>query len=62
MNNPSLAQHGFSRTSIFEFVSSQELSENATEVVLSLTHSDESLNLWNYKFDLEFKVPDLTHL
>jgi glucose-6-phosphate 1-epimerase len=56
MNNPSLAQHGFSRTSIFEFVSSQELSENATEVVLSLTHSDESLNLWNYKFDLEFKV------
>ena len=56
MNNPELPQHGFSRTAMFEFVSSTALDENTTEVVLCLTHSDESLKLWNYKFELEFKV------
>ncbi len=56
LNNPDLPQHGFARTSLFEFVSSKELGENATEVVLRLRDSKESLELWNYKFELEFKI------
>ena len=56
MNNPELPQHGFARTSLFEFVSSSEIDSNTTEVVLRLTHSVESLKLWNYKFELVLKV------
>jgi len=56
LNNPDLPQHGFARTSLFELVSSKELGENATEVVLRLRDSKESLELWNHKFELEFKV------
>ena len=56
VNNPDLPQHGFSRTAMFEFVKSTELDSNATEVLLRLTHTDESLRLWNYKFELDFRV------
>jgi len=56
MNNPQLPQHGFSRTAMFEFVSSCEIDVNTTEVILLLKETKESLELWNYKFELEFKV------
>ena len=56
MNNPDLPQHGFARTSLFEFISSSEIDSSATEVELRLTHSEESLKLWNYKFELLLKV------
>ena len=56
MNNPDLPQHGFARTSLFEFVPSSEIDSNTTEVKLRLTHSEESLKLWNHKFELVLKV------
>jgi len=56
MNNPELPQHGFSRTAMFEFKSSREIDTNTTEVLLLLKETQKSLELWNYKFELEFKV------
>ena len=56
LNNPELPQHGFARTSLFECISSEEIDLNTTEVQLRLTHSEESLKLWNYKFELVLKV------
>ena len=53
--NP-MPQHGFARTSLFEFVSSSEIDLNTTEVEMRLIHSEESLKLWNYKFELLLKV------
>lgn len=56
MNNPDLPQHGFARTSLFEHVGTKELDANTTEVILILKYSEETLTLWPYKFELEFKV------
>ena len=56
LNNSELPQHGFARTSLFECISSEEIDLNTTEVQLRLTHSEESLKLWNYKFELVLKV------
>ena len=56
LNNLELPQHGFARTSLFECISSEEIDLNTTEVQLRLTHSEESLKLWNYKFELVLKV------
>ncbi len=56
LNNPELPQHGFARTSLFELVSSSEIDTETTEVKLRLTHSEDTLKLWNYKFELVFKV------
>jgi glucose-6-phosphate 1-epimerase len=54
--NENLPQHGFARTSIFEHVYTKELDADSTEVLLRLTHSKESLELWNYKFELDMKI------
>ncbi|MDA3909482.1 MAG: D-hexose-6-phosphate mutarotase [Sulfurimonas sp.] len=56
MNNPDLPQHGFARTALFEHQSTKELDANTTEVILILKHSQETLSLWPYKFELELKV------
>ena len=56
LNNPNLPQHGFARTSLFEFISSEEVDSNTTKVELRLTHSKETLSLWNYKFELRLIV------
>ena len=56
MNNPDLPQHGFARTSLFKHASTKELDANTTEVILILRHSQETLTLWPYKFELELKV------
>ena len=56
MNNPKLPQHGFARTSIFSFVSSTEMDEGTTEVVLSLIDNEISRALWNNKFELLVKI------
>lgn len=56
VNNPDLPQHGFARTFLFEFVSSSEIDSKRTEIELRLRHSKETLKLWNYKFELVFKV------
>ncbi|WP_373002754.1 D-hexose-6-phosphate mutarotase [Sulfurimonas sp.] len=56
MNNPNLPQHGFARTALFEHTSTKELDANTTEVILILKHSEATLTLWPYKFELELKV------
>ncbi|EDZ63367.1 aldose 1-epimerase [Sulfurimonas gotlandica GD1] len=56
MNNPNLPQHGFARTALFEHQSTKEIDANTTEVILTLSYSQETLTLWPYKFELELKV------
>jgi len=56
LNNPNLPQHGFARTSMFKHISTTELDANKTEVILILKHSQETLKLWPYKFELELKI------
>jgi len=56
MNNPSLEQHGFARTSMWELVEAKDINEKQTQVTLKLTHSKETLNMWHYKFNLELKI------
>ena len=56
MNNPKLPQHGFARTCMFSFVSSREMDEGTTEVVLSLMDNEISRALWNNKFELLLKI------
>ena len=56
INNPELPQHGFARTSLFKYISREDIDAYTTEVELRLTHTDESLKLWNYKFELVLKV------
>ncbi|MDD5157702.1 D-hexose-6-phosphate mutarotase [Sulfurimonas sp.] len=51
-----LPQHGFARTSIWKFVSSDEPDAKTSSVIFRLTHSDETLKMWNHKFDLELKI------
>lgn len=55
-NNPSLAQHGFARTSLFTLVNATDIDANTTELLLRLSHSDETLALWNHKFELNLKI------
>jgi len=56
MNNPELPQHGFARVSSFELSSVEERDSQSTELEFRLVHSTESLKVWNYKFELVFKV------
>ena len=54
--NPELPQHGFARTAIWEFSSSEEIDNGTTEVILTLKHSKSSLQLWPYRFELSLHV------
>ena len=45
--------HGFSRTAKFEFISQKELDDSTTEVILRLSDSKESREIWDYKFELD---------
>ena len=56
MNNPKLPQHGFARTSMWEFISSEELDTSTTEVILGLKDTMKSRRVWNNKFELELKI------
>lgn len=56
MNNPNLAQHGFARTAMFELLSSIEIDAKSTQLTFGLTHTKQSLDVWNFKYELEFKV------
>ncbi|MFA5233848.1 MAG: D-hexose-6-phosphate mutarotase [Sulfurimonas sp.] len=51
-----LPQHGFARTAIWECVSCSETDENSSSVILRLTHSQESLKMWPYLFELDLHV------
>lgn len=56
MSNPTLSQHGFARTSMFEFEGAKELDDETTELLFTLKSSEKSLSIWDYKFALEFRV------
>ncbi len=56
LNNSELPQHGFARISLFEFISADDIDEKSTEIIFKLTSSEETLKLWNYKFELEVKI------
>ncbi len=51
-----LPQHGFARTSMWEFVCRDEIDEKTTSLTLKLTYNDETLKMWPYKFKLELHV------
>lgn len=55
-NNPDLPQHGFARTAMWRVESTQKIDDKTTQVTFKLNETKESLKLWNYKFELEFKV------
>ena len=49
----SLPQHGFARTSLWEFVGSDEVDARTTVLTLRLTHDEKMFQIWHYKFLLE---------
>lgn len=51
-----LPQHGFARTSLWEFVGSDEVDAETTVLTLRLTHDEKTFQIWNYKFLLELKI------
>ena len=54
--NKTLPQHGFARTAMWDCVSCSESDENSSSVILRLTHSQESLKMWPYLFELDLHV------
>ena len=55
-NNPSLAQHGFARTALFEIIHIDETQENSTKITLRLQDNKSTLALWNYHFELNLTI------
>ncbi|ABB45350.1 Aldose 1-epimerase [Sulfurimonas denitrificans DSM 1251] len=51
-----LPQHGFARTSMWEFVGANEVNESKTTLLFRLTNSEQTLKIWNYKFLLELQI------
>jgi glucose-6-phosphate 1-epimerase len=51
-----LPQHGFARTAMWDCVSCSEADEKSSSVILRLTHSQESLKMWPYLFELDLHV------
>lgn len=56
MNNPSLPQHGFARTSLFSLVYGEEIDENSTKVLLRLEDSSKTKKIWDYAFELNLSI------
>ena len=56
VNNPDLPQHGFARLGMWKLENYQEIDANTTQITLVLNETKESLDMWNYKFHLKFKV------
>ncbi|NQZ12037.1 MAG: D-hexose-6-phosphate mutarotase [Algicola sp.] len=50
------AAHGFARVSAWQVVSAQTTEQGATELVLGLKASEQTLELWPYDFDLQYKI------
>jgi glucose-6-phosphate 1-epimerase len=51
-----LPQHGFARTALWKVVLEEEIDENSTHIQLQLTSTKESLELWDYKFDVRLDI------
>lgn len=56
MNNPDLPQHGFARLGMWKLENSQEIDANTTQITLLLNDTEETLGMWNYKFELKLKI------
>ncbi|MFA6196728.1 MAG: D-hexose-6-phosphate mutarotase [Sulfurimonas sp.] len=56
VNNPDLPQHGFARLGMWKLENSEEIDANTTQITLVLNDTQESLGMWNYKFELELKI------
>lgn len=56
LNNPTLPQHGFARTSLFSLVHSEEVDKNSTKIVLSLKDSSKTKKIWDYSFELNLTI------
>lgn len=52
----SLPQHGFARTAMWDCVSCSEADEKSSSLILRLTHSQESLKMWPYLFELDLHL------
>ncbi len=51
-----LPQHGFARTTMWEFVGANEIDESETTLLFRLTNNEQTLKIWNYKFLLELQI------
>ena len=54
--NKNLPQHGFARVSMWEFVSGNEPDEKSSSLTFRLTHNDQTLKMWRYRFELELHI------
>ena len=52
----SLPQHGFARTALWKLVVEEELDNDTTHIQLQLTSTKETLELWEYNFDVRLDV------
>lgn len=55
-SDKSLPNHGFARISVWKHVQTTHLSEEKTQIVLSLKSSPETLALWPYDFELSLEI------
>jgi len=51
-----LPNHGFARTALWKHISTEEMSEEETKVILQLRDSPESFKLWPYSFELTLEI------
>lgn len=51
-----LPNHGFARTALWKHIKTEEISEKETKLILGLNSSQESLNLWPYRFELRLEI------
>jgi len=52
----SLPQHGFARTALWKVVVEEEIDKNSSHIQLQLTSTEESLELWEHKFDVRLDI------
>ena len=55
-SDSALPNHGFARTSIWTHVSTKEIDNNQTKIILELKSSKETLKLWPYHFELQLEI------
>ena len=48
--------HGFARTSLWDVRATRRISKDETAITLGLTDNEDTLKLWNYRFDLEIAI------
>jgi len=51
-----LPNHGFVRTSIWKHKQTEHISKEKTKIIMSVNSSNESLELWPFKFELSLEI------